>query len=169
MIHLNIGSNLHSKYGDKFLNISIAIKLLDSIKIKIIKISNYYETPSYPNKKNPRFINVGIYAKYDLGYQNLFQKIRLIEKKIGRIKSKKNDPRVCDIDVIDFNKEIRNTSLIKLPHPRSHNRNFVLYPIREIDPNWTHPILKKNVDFLISKLSQKSRIEITRLNKSVII
>ena len=104
MIHLNIGSNLHSKYGDKFLNISIAIKLLDSIKIKIIKISNYYETPSYPNKKNPRFINVGIYAKYDLGYQNLFQKIRLIEKKIGRIKSKKNDPRVCDIDVIDFNK-----------------------------------------------------------------
>ena len=169
MIHLNIGSNLHSKYGDKFLNISIAIKLLDSIKIKIIKISNYYETPSYPNKKNPRFINVGIYAKYDLGYQNLFQKIRLIEKKIGRIKSKKNDPRVCDIDVIDINKEIRNTSLIKLPHPRSHNRNFVLYPIREIDPNWTHPILKKNVDFLISKLSQKSRIEITRLNKSVII
>ena len=59
--------------------------------------------------------------------------------------------------------------LLKLPHPRSHSRNFVLYPIKEIDPNWSHPILKKNVDFLINQLSQNSRIEITRLNKSVII
>ena len=48
-------------------------------------------------------------------------------------------------------------------------RNFVLYPIKEIDPNWVHPIFKKNVDFFISKLSQISRIEITRLPKSVII
>ena len=47
-------------------------------------------------------------------------------------------------------------------------RNFVLYPIKEIDPKWIHPILKKNVDFLINQLSQNSRIEITRLNKSVI-
>jgi len=169
MIHLNIGSNLNSNYGDKFSNISIAVNLLDSINVKIIKISNYYETPSYPNKKNPRFVNVGIYAKYEQEYQNLFKNIKLIEKKIGRTKSQKNDPRVCDIDVIDFNKMIEDTASIKLPHPRSHNRNFVLYPIKEIDPNWTHPILRKNVDFLISRLSQKSRIEITRLNKSVII
>ena len=49
-----------------------------------------------------------------------------------------------------------------------HLRNFVLYPILEIDKKWTHPILKKNVKFLINKLDQKSRIEITRLNKNVI-
>ena len=64
---------------------------------------------------------------------------------------------------------IKNSRILKLPHPRSHNRNFVLYPIREIDPKWIHPIIKKNVDFLISELSQNSRIEITRLRKSVII
>ena len=58
---------------------------------------------------------------------------------------------------------------LELPHPRSHMRNFVLYPIQEIDPKWIHPILKKNVDFLINELSQNSRIEITRLRKSVII
>ena len=58
---------------------------------------------------------------------------------------------------------------IILPHPKSHLRNFVLYPISEIDPNWSHPILKKNAKFLINKLSQKSRIEITRLQKNVII
>ena len=64
---------------------------------------------------------------------------------------------------------LKNNTLLKLPHPRSHSRNFVLYPIKEIDPKWVHPVFKKNVDFLINELSQNSRIEITRLRKSVII
>ena len=55
MIHLNIGSNLDSKFGNKFKNISIAIELLINSKIKIKKISNFYKTPSYPNKKLPNF------------------------------------------------------------------------------------------------------------------
>ena len=54
MIHFNIGSNLNSNFGDKFKNISIAIKLLINSKLKIKKISSFYATPSYPNKKNPQ-------------------------------------------------------------------------------------------------------------------
>ena len=169
MIHINIGSNLDSKYGTKFKNISIAINLLIDSKVKIKKISNFYETPSYPNKKLPKFANIGLLAEYDLDHAKLIKEISLIEKKIGRVKSKKNDPRVCDIDIIDFNGLIKRNKLLKLPHPRSHTRNFVLYPIKEIDPKWIHPISKKNVDFLINELSQNSRIEITRLKKSVII
>ena len=169
MIHINIGSNLNSKYGTKFENISIAINLLISAKLKIKKISNFYETPSYPNKELPKFANIGLFAEYELNHLNLIKEISIIEKKIGRLKTKKNDPRVCDIDIIDFKGLIKSTRLLRLPHPRSHTRNFVLYPIKEIDPNWTHPIFKKNVDFLINELSQKSRIEITRLRKSVII
>ena len=169
MIHLNIGSNLDSKYGSKFKNISIAINLLIESKLKIKKISNFYETPSYPNKKLPKFANIGLLAKYDFSHKKLISEISLIEKKIGRIKSKKNEPRVCDIDIIDFNGLIKKNKVLKLPHPRSHSRNFVLYPIKEIDPRWIHPIFKKNVDFLINQLSQNSRIEITRLRKSVII
>ena len=169
MIHINIGSNLNSKYGTKFKNISIAINLLIGAKLKIKKISNFYETPSYPNKELPKFANIGLLAEYELNYLNLIKEISIIEKKIGRLKTNKNDPRVCDIDIIDFKGLIKSTRLLRLPHPRSHTRNFVLYPIKEIDPNWTHPIFKKNVDFLINELSQKSRIEITRLRKSVII
>ena len=168
MIHINIGSNLKSKHGTKFKNISLAINLLIESKFKINKISSFYETPSYPNKKFPKFANIGIFGNYDYDYAYLMNKISIIEKKIGRVKSKKNDPRICDIDIIDFN-GFKSKGLVKLPHPRSHCRNFVLYPIKEIDPNWVHPILRKNVDFLINQLSQISRIEITRLNKSVII
>jgi len=169
MIHLNIGSNLNSKFGTKFDNISIAINLLLSLKIKIKKVSNFYETPSYPNKKLPRYVNVGLLVDFRGDCSELLRKIKLIEKKIGRFKTKKNEPRVCDIDIIDFKGLIKDTKKIKLPHPRSHLRNFVLYPLKEIDTKWTHPIYKKNADLLIKDLSQISRIEITRLNKSVII
>ena len=169
MIHINIGSNLDSIYGSKFKNISIAIDLLIQEKIKVKKISNFYETPSYPNKKFPKFINIGILAKCNFNQLKFLKKINIIEKKIGRVQSKKNEPRVCDIDIIDFNGMVKSTKLLKLPHPRSHLRNFVLYPIKEIDPEWRHPLLMKSIDFLINNLSQKSRIEITRLKKSVII
>ncbi len=167
MIHLNIGSNLDSSFGSKFDNISIAIDLLIRSKIKILKISNFYETPSYPNKDLPKFLNVGILTDFDSDHFELLKKINLIEKKIGRRKTKKNDPRVIDIDIIDFKNLIIDTKSMILPHPRSHLRNFVLFPILEIDPKWSHPILKKNAQFLINKLSQKSRIEITRLQKNV--
>ena len=167
MIHLNIGSNLNSIHGSRFDNISIAIQLLVEAKIKIEKISHFYETPSYPNQKLPKFINIGILLNKDLNHLKLYKNINLIQKKIGRIKTKKNDPRVIDIDIIDFNGLIKDSKDLVLPHPRAHLRNFVLYPILEIDPKWSHPILKKNAQFLINNLSQKSRIEITRLNKNV--
>ena len=167
MIHLNIGSNLNSIFGDKFVNISTSINLLIKSEFRVKKISNFYETPSYPNKNLPKFLNIGVLGTFDKGYKELLKIINLIEKKIGRIKSKKNDPRVCDIDIIDFDGNIINLQNLSIPHVKSHLRNFVLYPIYQIDPNWNHPILKKNVKFLINKLDLKSRIEITRLNKNV--
>jgi 2-amino-4-hydroxy-6-hydroxymethyldihydropteridine pyrophosphokinase len=167
MIHLNIGSNLNSSHGSRFDNISIATELLIEAKIQIEKISNFYETPSYPNQKYPKFLNIGILANYKYSLSELYKIINLIQTKIGRIKTKKNDPRVIDIDIVDFNGIIKSSNNLILPHPRAHLRNFVLYPILEIDPNWSHPKLKKNAQFLINKLSQKSRIEITRLKKNV--
>ena len=167
MIHLNIGSNLNSIFGNKFENISTAINFLIELNFKVKKTSNFYETPSYPNKNLPKFLNIGILGTFDKNYNELLKIINLIEKKMGRIKSKKNDPRVCDIDIMDFNGNIVNFKNFSIPHKKSHLRNFVLYPINQIDPNWSHPILKKNVKFLINKLNLKSRIEITRLNKNV--
>ena len=65
-----------------------------------------------------------------------------IEKKLGRIRVKKNDPRICDIDIIDYNGEkidFKSQNLV-LPHPEMHKRNFVLLPLYEINKNWMHPI-----------------------------
>ena len=167
MIHINIGSNLDSKFGTRFDNITIAVQLLVQSNIKIKKISNFYETPSYPNQNFPKFLNIGLLANYEDSCLSLLNINKLIEKKLGRLKSKKNEPRVIDIDIIDFKTMRENREELVIPHPKCHLRNFVLYPILQIDPNWKHPILKKNARFLINKLSQKFRIEITRLNKNV--
>ena len=167
MIHLNIGSNLNSKFGSRFDNIEIAINLLIGSKIRVIKVSNFYETPSYPNKSFPKFLNVGLMVNFKKNFSKLMEIIDLVERKLGKVKFKKNDPRIIDIDIVDFDGIVIDSDNITLPHPRSHIRNFVLYPILEIDPKWSHPILKKNPQFLIDKLSQKTRIEITRLKKNV--
>ena len=84
MILLGLGSNLPSSFGDRFQNIDLAISYLESYKIKLIKKSSFYETPSYPNKKNPKFINVVIMIKTKFKPQQLMKIILKIEKFMGR-------------------------------------------------------------------------------------
>ena len=91
----------------------------------------------------------------------------MLRKLTAVLATKKNDSRIIDIDIIDFKGEIINTKKLILPHPKCHLRNFVLFPILQIDPNWFHPIFKKNAQYFINNLDQKSRIEITRLQKNV--
>jgi 2-amino-4-hydroxy-6-hydroxymethyldihydropteridine diphosphokinase len=169
MIYLNIGSNLTSIFGDKLENIKKSVIELTKLDIKIIKISSFYETPSYPDKKKPKFLNICVKLKTKLSALNLLIKLKKIEKLIGRRKSQKNAPRVCDIDILDFNKQILDSKNLVIPHPKTHLRNFVLYPLKEIEPNWVHPIFNKKIDFFISQLSLKSHIEITRIKKNGII
>ena len=132
MIHLNIGSNLESKFGTRFENITLAINLLINSKLKIKKISNFYSSPSYPNKKLHSFLNVGVSANSEYDETILINQINLIEEKIGRTRSKKNDPRVCDIDIIDFNGLIIESGNLKIPH-----KKFIL--ISSIDESKNSP------------------------------
>ena len=85
---------------------------------------------------------------------NLFFIIKDIEKKLGRKKTLKNSPRECDIDIIDFSNSNMKSEVI-LPHPRMHIRNFVLFPLFELNKNWRHPILKQNIKKLINALPKK--------------
>ena len=130
MILLGLGSNLPSSFGNRFENIDLAISYLESYKIKLIKKSSFYETPSYPNKKNPKFINVVIEVSTDLPPYDFASVIIFIEEKLERIRDQKNDPRTCDIDIIDFDSQIinfkYNTFVFTTPHKKLCYRIFVL-------------------------------------------
>ena len=163
------GKILNSKKGDRFFNLKKTLELLKIEKIKIKNISSIYETPSYPNKKNPKFLNIGIEVKCNDTPENLIIKFNKIEKKLQRVRGIKNQPRTCDIDLIDHEGMILKSKKLTIPHPKAHLRNFVLFPIKEISPTWIHPLLNKKIDFLIKKLSFKLRNEITRLKERVTI
>ncbi len=169
MIFINIGSNLISAHGNRLKNLKHALELIIFEKVKIKNISSVFETPSYPNNKNPKFLNICVELSTNNKPLMLLRKLKKIEKKMFRLNNLKNEPRTCDIDLIDFKGKIINTNRLSLPHPRAHKRNFVLYPLKEICPDWRHPILNKKIDFLIKNLNLKLRNEITRLRESVII
>ena len=169
MIYLNIGSNLPSEVGDRETNILKSINCLKNLKINLIKISSFYETPSYPNYSDPKFINLCVKLETNLNAIELLNEIKKIEIKLGRKRLNKNEPRTCDIDIIDFNGEIIKNDELIVPHPRLHVRNFVIYPLKEIEPNWSHPISNKNIDSFFQELDKNSHNEITRLSKSDIL
>ena len=151
---LSIGSNL----GNKKKNIESVKFKLKKNNIKIIKCSKNYETLSWPNKKNPKFLNTVLKVKTQLSPKDLMKKCLHIEKELGRIRNKKNEPRTCDIDIIDYDKKIikntKNQALIT-PHPKMHKRNFVLLPLFEITKTWIHPIKKVSIKELVNSLKTK--------------
>ena len=169
MIILGIGSNLSSTFGNRFENINLAVGFLDSYKIKIIKKSNFYETPSYPDIKHPKFINIVIEISTSLSPEDLASVIIFIEEKLERIRKNKNEPRTCDIDIIDYNSQALNFSynnqFFTVPHKKLNFRNFVLYPLKEIAPKWTHPISKESIDVLINNLSMNDKKSILKVKK----
>jgi len=165
MILINVGSNLDSSKGDRLYNLKKSLELISLENIKIIKKSSIFETPSYPKKKNPNFLNIGAEIECNVSPKNLIKIFNKIEKILQRTRGEKNQPRTCDIDLIDYEGKILKSKELTIPHPRAHLRNFVLFPIKEISPRWTHPILNKRIDFLIKKLSFKLRNEITKIKE----
>jgi len=169
MILLGLGSNLSSSFGDRFKNIDLAISYLKEQGIKIKKKSNFYETPSYPNKKNPKFINIVIEVETHLLPDDLASILIFIEEKLERKRLKKNDPRTCDIDIIDYNDQILNFKYKNLeftvPHKKLIHRNFVLFPLQEVFPEWKHPKTKELVSVLIEKLSSEDKNSILKIKK----
>ena len=169
MIFLGLGSNLSSSYGDRFKNINLAMSKLKSKGIKIVKKSSYYETPSYPDVNNPKFINIVIGITTDFTPIDLASLILLIEEQLERKRNKKNDPRTCDIDIIDYNNQILdfkyNDFHFYVPHKKLSNRNFVLIPIREIFPKWRHPKTKDLITNLIKKLPNEDKKSILKVKK----
>ena len=157
-VYLAIGSNL----GNKKFNIEKAKYELSQKNIKILISSNYYESPSWPDPQKPKFLNIVLKISTNIKVLNLLKICKEIERKLGRKKTSKNSPRKCDIDLIDYEQKIMNKEII-LPHPRMQDRNFVLFPLFEIDKNWIHPKTKSNIKKLILSLPNRDITSIKQI------
>ncbi len=151
-VYLGIGSNLTNKKK----NIEFAKFHLISHGIQILKSSSIYISKSWPNNNFPEYYNAILLVKTKFTLLTLFKIIKNIEKQMGRTDAPKNYPRICDIDIIDFNEKILTIiymgDKITVPHNLMHKRNFVLLPLYEINQTWFHPKLKKNIVKLLLNL-----------------
>ena len=147
-ILLGLGSNL----GDRFNNLNSAIEAFTP-EIMVQTISTTYETQPLYVTQQPEFLNLLVRATTTLSPISLLDLIQTLEIELGRKPSVRFGPRVIDVDIIDYNSLILNLESLTTPHPRLHERLFVLRPLIDIVPNWIHPRTGKTVQQLIDSLS----------------
>ena len=158
MVFIGIGSNL----GNRIRNIENSKYFLTVYGIDIVSSSSYYETLSWPDPTKPKFINIVIQSNTNFSPKKLLRIFKIIENKLGRIKSLRNSPRTCDIDLISYKDKIISKN-ISIPHKRMIKRNFVLFPLFEVAPYWKHPKSKKSIKKLIFSLPIKDITSIKQM------
>jgi len=157
-IHISIGSNL----GDKLKNIEKAIELIH-LRIAIIQsISSIYKTEAV-GFKGDDFLNVCISIFSNDLPTDIMQTLLDIESDLGRLRNNKNkiESRTIDIDILLVEDLILNTALLQVPHPKMHERKFVLTPLLEIDPKINHPIRKESISDML-RSSNNSKVKKTK-------
>jgi 2-amino-4-hydroxy-6-hydroxymethyldihydropteridine diphosphokinase len=144
-IFLALGTNL----GDREENLRIAKESLAPL-VFLVKESSIYRTPPWGYIDQPDFLNQVIQVRSDLEPLHLLRYLKHIEKTMGREETFRNGPRLIDIDILFFGQRILKADVLCIPHPRLHERAFVLVPLVEITPEFEHPILKKSVRTLLA-------------------
>ncbi|WP_028951284.1 2-amino-4-hydroxy-6-hydroxymethyldihydropteridine diphosphokinase [Sulfurihydrogenibium subterraneum] len=146
-VFLGLGSNV----GDRLTNLVKAIEIL-SDKIQILKISKIYETKPVGVENQPDFLNMAVMGQTDLDHISLFEFVKDVEKQVGRVYRYRWGPREIDIDILFFNDLIYKSQDLEIPHPRLHERDFVLKPLMDLQPDFIHPVFKKSVKELYEDL-----------------
>lgn len=159
MIFIALGANLPSQHGTPKQTILKALDDLRGRGVKVLSVSPIYLTAPVPISDQPWYHNAVALVKTHLLPKDLLALMQEIEIDFGRIRTVKNAPRVLDLDVLDYQGKVISEPELELPHPRMHERAFVLYPLRDIAPDWRHPVTREAVTSLIQKLPPEQEIK----------
>lgn len=159
-VFLGLGSNL----GDRVATLQEALDRLDAPDLRIVKVSSVYETEPVGFRDQPWFANIVVEAEADLFPRLILNRALRVELELGRKRIRKNGPRTLDIDVLSIGRNVILVDDLEVPHPRMHERRFVLEPLAEIAPGWIHPVLRLNVQALLAKVSGQA---VTRLGELI--
>ena len=168
-----LGSNLSSEFGNSAETLK---KCVDEIRsnpdIESLSESNWYISSSFLNKRDPRYVNVGIRFSTKLKPKKLLNYTSGLENKYGRKRQERWGPRTCDIDILLCDQQILPSKLyfnkwlnlnlsdqirlvpdkLILPHPRLQERTFFLKPLIDLQPDWIHPFLKVKAKEMLDSL-----------------
>jgi len=153
MIIVALGANLPGPLGDPAQTLAAAIDALRARGLTVTRESRIWLTAPVPVSDQPDYHNAVVAVETDLEPLALLRLLQGIEKDFGRVRTIRNAPRILDLDLIAYHDEvIRAGEDLITPHPRMYARGFVLLPLRDIDPDWVHPVLRAKLSSLIERL-----------------
>jgi 2-amino-4-hydroxy-6-hydroxymethyldihydropteridine diphosphokinase len=155
-VYLGLGTNV----GDREQNLAAALERLRKI-VDVVQVSGTYETEPVGFADQNDFWNIVVRATSDLPAQQLMDELIGIEKDMGRERSFKNAPRNIDIDLLLYDDVIIDSPSLQVPHPRMHERAFVLRPLLEITPNLADPRTKRPFSELLGCRKFERVVKIT--------
>jgi 2-amino-4-hydroxy-6-hydroxymethyldihydropteridine diphosphokinase len=152
-VYIGLGSNR----GDRLKNLQDSLSHIKR-EIEVRRVSSFYLTEPVGMKGN-WFLNCVIEGETELAPNELMKTLLAIEKAMGRVRKKKKEERIIDLDLLLYQGRMLKEKDLILPHPRLHKRGFVLVPLVEINPHLYHPVLKKTVKEILNGLKDSHRIE----------
>jgi len=157
-IFLALGSNIENRKQ----HVETAIVLLRE-KVHDITVAPLYETKPRYFEDQQNFLNTVLSGYTNLKPWELLQFTKTVQQAVGRVERFRNGPREIDIDILFYDNEVYKGEELEIPHPRLQERDFVLQPFADINPDYSHPVLKKTIRELLDILPEEQRSVIKML------
>ncbi len=156
--YIGLGSNL----GDRAGSLLLAVRSLLGAGLCVTRLSSVYETEPVETFAQPAFLNMVAELRGDAlpPLDQLMETLLAIELRLGRTRETPGGPRTIDIDLLVYGDRVHSSPVLTLPHPRFHQRRFVLEPLAELCPQLIHPIEQRTIEELLAGSSDNSEVHL---------
>jgi 2-amino-4-hydroxy-6-hydroxymethyldihydropteridine diphosphokinase len=163
MIFIGIGGNLLSKnFGSTPEVLAKALQVIDEKVCAVVRCSPLYRSAPVPVTDQPDYINAVFELSTDISASDLLNRLHEVEAEFGRVRTVINAARTLDLDLLIYHDHVienKGENNLTVPHPRMDERAFVLLPLRDLVPDWVHPVIGWTIEELIRDLAADQRCE----------
>lgn len=163
MILIALGANLPSRYGSPAKTLLAAMDKIEELGVKVLGRSRIWVSAPVPASDQPWYHNAVISVRTAMRPEALMVLMQAVEADFGRVRTGvRNEARILDLDIVAYHDEQVEDCELVIPHPRLSERAFVLYPLRDVAPDWTHPVSGLSVEALIDALPADATADVLK-------